>query len=182
MPTLTSTKFWPGNLGESSYDHSILNSNNLGKSTNVALVMAQLWSQGKCYGPHSFWVQIRDFNTHEPAPGVTVGDIGTKIGINSNDNGYLRLDHVRIPRRHMLMGHAKVLPDGTYKPPIHSKVTYSSMMFIRFLRLLPLLLTVFVCRSYMIMTMGLSLAQTACIAIRYSTVRRQGTLEGSVEV
>jgi len=47
-----------------------------------------------------------------PLPGVTVGDIGPKLGTDSNDNGYLRLDHVRVPRDHMLMGFAKVRPSA----------------------------------------------------------------------
>ncbi len=52
--------------------------------------------------------------------GVYVGDIGPKIGINANDNGYLVLDHVRIPRENMLMRYTKVgmlgLSDGTNRP------------------------------------------------------------------
>ena len=41
--------------------------------------------------------------------GITVGDIGTKLGYNSIDNGFLRLDNVRIPRENMLMGYSQVL-------------------------------------------------------------------------
>jgi alkylation response protein AidB-like acyl-CoA dehydrogenase len=52
-------------------------------------------------------VPIRSLENHMPLPGVTVGDIGPKLGTDSNDNGYLRLDHVRVPRDHMLMGFAK---------------------------------------------------------------------------
>ena len=40
--------------------------------------------------------------------GVHVGDIGPKIGVNHNDNGYLALDRVRIPRENMLMRYSKV--------------------------------------------------------------------------
>ena len=40
--------------------------------------------------------------------GVSVGDIGPKVGTNSNDNGYLVLDHVRVPRGNMLMRYARV--------------------------------------------------------------------------
>lgn len=112
-PTITATKWWPGNLG---------------KSTNFIMVMAQLWTQGKCYGAYAFMVQIRDFNTHEPMSGVTVGDIGAKYGANSNDNGFLRLNNVRIPRKNMLMKHAKVHPCGRFEPPIHEKLSYTGMM------------------------------------------------------
>ncbi len=40
--------------------------------------------------------------------GVHVGDIGAKLGTNGNDNGYLALDNVRIPRQNMLSRFAKV--------------------------------------------------------------------------
>lgn len=33
------------------------------------------------YGPHGFIVQIRSLATHQPLPGVTVGDIGPKFGM-----------------------------------------------------------------------------------------------------
>jgi acyl-CoA oxidase len=35
-------------------------------------------------------------------PGVEVGDIGPKIGFASRDNGYLRLNNVRISRKNIL--------------------------------------------------------------------------------
>jgi len=60
-PTTTSTKWWPGNLG---------------KSANHAVVVAQLYTQGKCHGPHSFWVQLRDLETHQPLPGCIIFNDG----------------------------------------------------------------------------------------------------------
>ena len=39
----------------------------------------------------------------QPLPGVTVGDIGPKMGFTAIDNGFLGFDHVRIPRTGMLM-------------------------------------------------------------------------------
>ena len=49
-------------------------------SRNHALVMAILITNGKSFGPHPFIVQIRDMETHQPLPGITVGDIGPKFG------------------------------------------------------------------------------------------------------
>jgi alkylation response protein AidB-like acyl-CoA dehydrogenase len=60
-------------------------------------------------GVHAFVVPIRSLVDHMPLPGITVGDIGPKLGTDSNDNGFLRFDHVRVPRDHMLMGFAKVV-------------------------------------------------------------------------
>ena len=57
-----------------------------------------------------FVVQIRDMETHQPLPGIAVGDIGPKVGYNGVDNGYLSFDHFRIPRIQMLMRFAKVFP------------------------------------------------------------------------
>uniref|UniRef100_A0A914MNE9 Acyl-coenzyme A oxidase n=1 Tax=Meloidogyne incognita TaxID=6306 RepID=A0A914MNE9_MELIC len=152
-PTITATKWWPGALG---------------KSVNYAVVIAQLWTNGKCYGPHPFWVQLRDLETHKSLPGITLGDIGPKLGTPSNDNGFLRFENYRIPRRHMLMKHAKVLPSGEYVPPLHAKVGYTSMMYVR---------------SMMIYGHAIYLAQAATIAIRYSCIRRQGEIKpGAGEV
>ncbi|KAI6207197.1 hypothetical protein M3Y99_01861900 [Aphelenchoides fujianensis] len=152
-PTISGTKWWPGGLG---------------KSSNFIMLMAQLVTDGKPQGAHAFMVQIRHPDTHQPMPGVEVGDIGPKYGMYSNDNGYLRFNNVRIPRRNMLMKNAKVHPDGRYEPPSHAKLAYTGMMFIR---------------SVMIHGMGQHLAQAATIAIRYSAIRRQGEiLEGKGEV
>lgn len=62
-------------------------------------------------------LQIRDEHTHEPLPGVTVGDIGPKMGYNSVDNGFLRLHHVRVPASNILAKTGHVAADGTYTPP-----------------------------------------------------------------
>ena len=44
----------------------------VGKNANHALVMAQLYIQGKLHGMHAFVVQIRDLNDHLPMPGMRV--------------------------------------------------------------------------------------------------------------
>ena len=40
--------------------------------------------------------------------GIEVGDIGPKFGYDANDNGYLRLNNVRIPRSDMLSKYSQV--------------------------------------------------------------------------
>ena len=93
-PSLTAYKWWPGSLG---------------KTANYAVVMAQLHTKGECHGTHPFLVQLRSEETHEPLPGIIVGEIGPKLGMNTNDNGYLGFNSVRIPRDQMLMKHSQVL-------------------------------------------------------------------------
>ncbi|KAJ1361463.1 hypothetical protein KIN20_020723 [Parelaphostrongylus tenuis] len=130
--------------------------------------MAQLYTQGICRGPHPFIVQIRDLETHQPLKGIRVGDIGPKFGYTSSDNGFLLFHNYRIPRRNMLMRYSKVEKDGTFIAPKHPKLSYGTMVFVR---------------SIVVKDQATFLAQAACIAIRYSAIRRQGEIEpGAGEV
>ena len=49
--------------------------------------------KGHKRGPHPFIVQLRDEETHRPLKGIKVGEIGPKLGMNVNDNGFLGFDH-----------------------------------------------------------------------------------------
>ncbi|XP_002732026.1 peroxisomal acyl-coenzyme A oxidase 1-like [Saccoglossus kowalevskii] len=145
-PTLTSTKWWPGMLG---------------KSANFAVVMAQLYSKGKHCGLQSFLVPLRSFEDHRPLPGVTLGDIGPKFGAESNDNGFCRFDHVRIPRINMLSKYATISPSGIYSAPVSDKIIYGAMVLTRI---------TLVAAAARVLSFGCT------IAIRYSAVRRQTEL------
>ncbi|XP_066899890.1 peroxisomal acyl-coenzyme A oxidase 2 isoform X2 [Kogia breviceps] len=92
-PTLTATKWWPGDLG---------------RSATHALVQAQLICSGAHQGMHAFIVPIRSLEDHSPLPGITVGDIGPKMDFDHSDNGFLQLDHVRVPRENMLSRFAQL--------------------------------------------------------------------------
>lgn len=152
-PTLTATKFWPGTLGH---------------TATHAVVLAQLITRGVNYGIHPFIVQLRSLEDHTPLPGITVGDIGPKLGYFGMDNGFLKLDKVRIPRDQMLMRYSKVTPDGTYIKPPSDKITYGTMVMVR---------------SGIVLFVAMALSRAVTIATRYSVVRRQGQVEsGSPEV
>uniref|UniRef100_A0A8C4NGW4 Acyl-coenzyme A oxidase n=1 Tax=Eptatretus burgeri TaxID=7764 RepID=A0A8C4NGW4_EPTBU len=142
-PTVTAIKWWPGGLG---------------KTANHAVVLAQLYTKGTCQGLNAFIVQLRDLETHAPLPGIIVGDIGPKFGFNDVDNGFLKLENVRIPRTNMLMKFAKVEEDGTYIRPPSDKLAYGTMVFIR---------------ALIVSEASYVLAKACTIAIRYSVVRRQ---------
>ncbi|KAM3623510.1 uncharacterized protein V6R79_012045 [Siganus canaliculatus] len=151
-PTVSSIKWWPGGLG---------------KTSNYAIVLAQLYTLGNCHGLHAFIVPIRDIYTHEPLPGIVVGDIGPKFGFSEIDNGFLKLENFRIPRENMLMKYAKVEPDGGYTKPPSSKLTYGTMVFIR---------------SMIVGESSRALSKACTIAIRYSAVRHQSEIRpGSPE-
>ncbi|XP_053309460.1 peroxisomal acyl-coenzyme A oxidase 1 isoform X1 [Spea bombifrons] len=145
-PTVSSIKWWPGGLG---------------KTSNHAVVLAQLYTQGECKGLQAFIVPIRHMGTHEPLPGVVVGDIGPKFGFDETDNGFLKFDKVRIPRENMLMKYAQVEPDGTYVKPVSDKLTYGTMVFIR---------------SMIVGDSARSLSRACTIAVRYSAVRHQSEI------
>ncbi|KAH8401927.1 hypothetical protein KR009_008720, partial [Drosophila setifemur] len=146
-PKISSYKFWPGGLGHSS---------------NYCMVMAQLYTNGKAKGPHMFFVQVRDEETHEPLPGVHIGDIGKKMGFIGVNNGFLGLKNVRIPRSQMLMRHAKVNADGSYVSSPTNVLTYFTMVRTRCV----------IARNNAFM-----LAEASTIATRYSSVRRQSPID-----
>lgn len=58
-------------------------------------------------------VQIRDIDTHKALPGVTLGDIGPKMGYDTKDNGYLSFNNVRIRSDNLLQRFQKIGSDGT---------------------------------------------------------------------
>jgi acyl-CoA oxidase len=53
-------------------------------------------------GIQFFFVPIREQETHKPFPGVEVGDLGSKLGYASKDNGYLLFNKYRIPRTNLV--------------------------------------------------------------------------------
>jgi acyl-CoA oxidase len=142
-PTLTSIKWWPGNLA---------------RTANHAIIMAQLIIEDKNYGVHAFLLQIREFGSHKVRPGIEVGDIGPKFGINMVDNGFLRMRKVRIPRENMLMRFSRVEKGGKYLKAPHSKLSYGTMVFVR---------------ASIVNSSFKYIARAVTIAIRYSIVRRQ---------
>ncbi|KAF8872784.1 acyl-CoA dehydrogenase/oxidase C-terminal [Mucidula mucida] len=146
-PTLTSAKWWIGALGRI--------------ATHGVLQAKLILPGGKDAGPHLFFVQLRDMNNHQLLPGITAGDIGPKAmaGYAPVDNGYARFDHVRIPKDNMLSKFAGVTPEGKYVRPPHAKMNYGGMLYIR---------------AGMVIHAGSIIARAITIAIRYTTVRRQG--------
>ena len=145
-PTVTSTKYWPGGLGYSS---------------SHAIVIARLIIRGQDYGVHPFITQLRSLDDFKPMPGIELGDIGLKMGLNVADNGYAVFNRVRIPRENMLMRNARVSRDGTYIKSSNDKLTYGAMVY---------------SRNAIVNVVAFQLAQAATIAIRYSVVREQGNL------
>ena len=96
-------------------------------------------------------------------PGVIVGDMGPKLGLNGVDNGFVTFNNVRIPRENLLNKAGDVTPDGKYvtsykDPNKRFGISLGTLSFGR----VSLTYT-----SYCFMNMAL------VIATRYSAVRRQ---------
>uniref|UniRef100_A0A8C0M9B3 Acyl-coenzyme A oxidase n=1 Tax=Canis lupus familiaris TaxID=9615 RepID=A0A8C0M9B3_CANLF len=102
-PDFEAAKFWVGNMG---------------KTATHAVVFAQLYTpEGQCHGLHPFVVQIRNPKTLLPMPGVMIGDMGKKLGLNGIDNGFAMFHKVRIPRQDLLNRNGEVTLEGTYVTP-----------------------------------------------------------------
>lgn len=71
-------------------------------------------SDGQQHGLHGFIVPVRDPTTLLPFPGVTVGDMGEKAGLNGIDNGFLIFTHYRVPKENLLNKTGDVDRDGNY--------------------------------------------------------------------
>ena len=115
-PSIKAAKFWPGTLG---------------LQATHAVVFARCIAQENDYGVQPFVVQVRDLETHEPLAGVQVGDIGTKLGYNSVDNGYLLLDKVRVPRRAHLSRFTEITPEGDFEMKADPRILYTVMSKVR---------------------------------------------------
>jgi acyl-CoA oxidase len=89
---------------------------NLGKTASIALTFAILYTpDGENHGLHGFLIPVRDPQTLDPYPGVIVGDIGEKIGLNGIDNGFVIFNNYRIAKECLLNRTGDVTDDGTYE-------------------------------------------------------------------
>ncbi|MBN8613656.1 MAG: acyl-CoA dehydrogenase family protein [Deltaproteobacteria bacterium] len=127
-----------------------------------ATVFAQLEVGEQRHGVHAFVVPIRDAKG-EALPGIRLGDVGHKLGLNGVDNGRIWFDHVTIPRDALLGRYASVSAEGVYSSPIESPSR-------RFFTMLGTL----VGGRIAVATSGMSAAKLGlAIAIRYASARRQ---------
>jgi len=142
-PTVSATKWWIGGLSH---------------TANHAAVFAQMWVHGKNYGTKTFIVPLRDLKTYKPLPGITIGDIGKKMGRDGIDNGYCQFTYVRIPRSYMLQKHTQVTREGkVFEPPLQ-QLTYGALLQ---------------GRTTMVADAGSVSKKALTIALRYGAIRRQ---------
>ncbi|WVQ95274.1 hypothetical protein IAU59_002369 [Kwoniella sp. CBS 9459] len=142
-PHLGATKWWIGGAAS---------------TATHAAVFAQMIVDGKKYGVKTFVTQLRDTKTFTLMPGVTIGDIGKKMGRDGIDNGYIQFTYVRVPRAHMLMKHTQVSRDGVVSEPPLAQLTYGALLG---------------GRTSMVTDSSNSAKKALTVAVRYAAVRRQ---------
>lgn len=142
-PHLGATKWWIGGAAS---------------TATHAAVFAQMIVHGKRHGVKTFVVQLRDTKTFTLMPGVTIGDIGKKMGRDGIDNGYIQFTYVRVPRAHMLMKHTQVSRDGVVTEPPLAQLTYGALLG---------------GRTSMVADSSNSAKKALTVAVRYAAVRRQ---------
>lgn len=101
-PTVLSQKYWITN----GFRHS-----------THAMVFGQTIVDGQKEGVGAFLVPIRD-KALNALPGVTITDMGVKMGVNGVDNAALTFDKVRIPRVNMMNKYTDVDESGKFNTPI----------------------------------------------------------------
>ena len=88
---------------------------NMGKTATHAIVYAQLFTpDGQNHGLNAFVVPLRDPKTLLAFPGVVVGDLGEKIGLNGLDNGFVLFNNYKIPKDYLLSKTGDVDDNGNF--------------------------------------------------------------------
>ncbi|WPK23638.1 hypothetical protein PUMCH_000880 [Australozyma saopauloensis] len=141
-PHLGATKWWIGGAAH---------------SATHCTVYARLIVKGKDYGVKTFVVPLRDAD-HNLMPGVSIGDIGSKMGRDGIDNGWIQFSQVRIPRFFMLQKYCKVSADGDVTEPPLNQLSYSALLL---------------GRVVMVKDAFRWSARVVTIALRYAVGRRQ---------
>ncbi|CAH6722924.1 acyl-coenzyme A oxidase [[Candida] jaroonii] len=141
-PHIGATKWWIGGAAHSA-THSVC--------------YARLLVEGKDYGVKIFVVPLRD-SKHDLLPGISIGDIGSKMGRHGVDNGWIQYTNVKIPRHFMLQKWCKVDRQGNVKLPPLEQLSYISLLG---------------GRVYMAIDSYRICARFVTIALRYASVRRQ---------
>lgn len=148
-PHLGATKWWIGGAAS---------------SATHAAVFARLIVDGKDHGIQTFVTQLRDPKTFNTMPGITIGDIGKKMGRDGIDNGYIQFTYVHVPRAHMLMKNTQVSRDGTVTKPALAQLAYGALLG---------------GRTSMVADSSNSAKKALTIAVRYGAVRRQFATGGN---
>ena len=104
-PTPTSAKWWIGAAAN---------------TANRSVIFAQLMMEGVNRGVHVFAIPIRNYDTHEPLPGVIIGDCGHKASLDGIDNGFILFKDYHIDYD-CLLDRLSQIKGGKFKSSIKNK-------------------------------------------------------------
>ncbi|KAL1450615.1 hypothetical protein WDU94_002957 [Cyamophila willieti] len=112
-PDFSAAKCWVGNLAWS--------------STHAALYAQLILPNGVCEGVHAFLIPVRDPTTGAAYPGLTIGDMGDKEGMNGLDNGFIMFKTIGSPG---LLSSPAFLPSLPQEniPPLLKTLTSASVL------------------------------------------------------
>jgi len=148
-PHLGATKWWIGGAAS---------------TATHAAVFARMIINGKDYGVKTFVVQLRDTKTFTLLPGITIGDIGKKMGRDGIDNGYIQFTFVRVSRAALLMKYTQVSREGVVSEPPLAQLTYGALLG---------------GRTSMVADSSNTAKKALTIAVRYAAIRRQFAQKGN---
>jgi len=86
-----------------------------GFTAERGVVVANLCVAGRSYGPHPFYMELRDPESHALLPGVRIDDMGIKTVANDLDNARVWFDHVQLPRDALLDKFCTIDDEGNYR-------------------------------------------------------------------
>ena len=135
---------------------------NLAKTSNYGVIFANLIVDDQNYGVHVFLVQIRD-DKGNLMPGVQVGDIGHKLGMNGVDNGWAMFRRVKIPYDALLDKYSQITSEGKFTSIVQKKTERFALQ----------LAALSSGRLIVGMTSSLGALLASCVTIRYLSVRKQ---------
>jgi len=100
-----------------------------GFSATHTVALCQVYSAGKNCGIHWLIVPLRDVQTGELMPGVTCGSLGSKMGRDGLDNGWIQFSSVRVPKDNFLSRWAQIdSKTGDFHPSANPALSYLTLI------------------------------------------------------
>ena len=93
---------------------------NAAKTANYGVIFAKMIVGDKDRGVHVFHVELRDLRGNLK-PGVVIGDIGHKLGMNGVDNGWMMFKRVKLPYDALLDKYSQIDSNGVFKSVVSKK-------------------------------------------------------------
>ncbi|CAG9314348.1 unnamed protein product [Blepharisma stoltei] len=129
----------------------------------MSIIFARLIINSTDKGINAFVVPIRDSQTHDPLPGVIIGDCGKKIGLDGIDNRFILFKNYRVPYDSLLDKFSSITEDGKFKSSIKNKEKRLGIMMVGLIG----------GRSAVVCAAGQNMKTGLIAALRFSAVRRQ---------